>query len=333
MTGRLRIPAEWERHAACWLGFPYLAAEWPGTLDAAQAAIEELCRAIAGPGDEPVRLLVKDEAVESVAQARLGDVSNVELVRFDYGDSWLRDTAPLFGRDEAGVLGGLCFDFNGWGGKYAMPFDDTLAVRLARRVGARAVPCPVTLEGGSLELDGEGTALTTASCVLNGNRNPGLTREAFEALLKERTTVERVVWLDRGLHHDHTDGHIDMVARFCGPGRVACMVPDESTANPAVLERIAEELVSAGYELVELPGPPILHDRDDAPLPASYCNFYVANAAVIVPTYEVPQDSIALARLADAFPGREVVGLSAYDLLCGGGAFHCVTQPQPADPE
>jgi len=330
MTGRLRIPAEWERHEACWLGFPHLAVEWPGTLRRAQRSIADLCRAIAGPGRELVRLLVRDEQVEATARALIGDMDDVEYVRAEYGDSWLRDTAPLFGFDENGALGALRFDFNCWGGKYTIPFDDVLGDRLAERLQARLFRSRLTLEGGALEFDGRGTFLTTESCVLNENRNPGLSREAFEESLRELLAIERLVWLEGGLPHDHTDGHIDMIARFCAPSRVVCMRPEKGAPNAEVLGNIVKQLRDAGFEIVELPPAPALRTEDGAPLPGSYCNFYVANGAVIVPTYGVREDSAVLERIAEAFPGREVVGLPAYDLLCGGGAFHCVTQPQPA---
>lgn len=332
MGGQLRIPAEWERHEACWLAFPHLPEEWPDGLRPAQRAVANLCRAIAGPGEEAVHLLVKDEAVEDAARALIGGQPNVEYVRADYGDCWVRDTAPLFGRRHDGTLGSLRFSFNFWGLKYDIPFDQGLGEWLEHHVGA--VPCvsTLTLEGGALETDGEGTFFTTASCVLNANRNPGLTKGAFERVLEELVVMKRVIWLDRGLAHDHTDGHVDMVARFAPDGIVLCMAPDPGAPNARVLDEIVRDIRRAGLPTLELPAPPAVYARDGAPLPATYCNFYVANQAVIVPSYEVPTDARALAVLREAFPDRDAIGLPARDLLCGGGAFHCVTQPQPALP-
>ena len=332
MQQRLRIPGEWERHDACWIAFPYLGNEWLGNLGHAQAAVAELCRAIAGPGNERVRLLVKTEALEEQARAAIRDSARVDYVRADYGDCWMRDTAPLLGHTPSGTLGALCFEFNGWGGKYQMPFDDRVSRWLTDRLDAERFDCPVILEGGAIESNGEGTFLTTASCVLNPNRNPHLTRDAFERALDAQVPVKRLIWLDRGLAHDHTDGHVDMIARFVATDAAICMRPDEGAPNEAVLAAIRAELHAAGLTVLELPAPRAISAPDGSPLPASYCNFYVANEAVVVPTYGIPEDRAALAEIANAFAGREVIGIPARDLLWGGGAFHCVTQQQPSRP-
>ena len=332
MNQRLRLPAEWEPHAACWLAFPHSQQEWSGRLREAQRSVAALGVAIAGVGNEPVRLLVNNDEVQECARSFIGDSPNVEYVTTDYGDSWVRDTAPLLGHTAEGALGGLCFDFNGWGGKYQMEFDDRVSKWLTDRIGAKRFECPVILEGGALETDGHGTFLTTASCTLNDNRNPGLTREGFEEALGAVVSVERVVWLERGLEHDHTDGHIDMIARFAAPDTVLCMKAAHGAPNADVLFSIERALRASDLNLLELPAPSLVTGPDRAPLPASYCNFYIANEAVIVPVYDIPEDRAALREIANAFPGREVIGLPAQDLLWGGGAFHCVTQAQPASP-
>ena len=332
MKERFRVPGEWERHEACWLAFPHLAEEWPFGLLPAQRSIAELCRAIAGPGGEPVRLLVRSPEVERQARALIGDADGIEYVSAAYGDCWLRDTAPLLGYDGRGALCGLRFALNGWGGKYQMPFDDAVGDWLLGHLGARGARSPLFLEGGAIESNGAGTFLTTASCVLNDNRNPGLTRQAFEDALGELVEVSRVVWLERGLEHDHTDGHVDMIARFASAKTVLCMQPTEDVPNAGVMREIASVLHDEGFSVLPLPAPAAVFDREGAPLPASYCNFYVANDAVIVPTYGVPEDEAALEVIGQAFDDREAVGLSARDLLCGGGVFHCVTQPQPTPP-
>jgi len=332
MKAGLRIPGEWERHEACWLAFPHLAEEWPLGLARGQRSIAALCRAIAGPGGEPVRLLVRNAEVERQARALIGTTSNIEYVPAAYGDCWLRDTAPLFGHDSDGQLGGLRFQLNGWGGKFEMPSDDTVGDWLLDRLGARGARSPLFLEGGALESNGAGTFLTTESCVLNENRNPGLTRDAFESALAELVTTERVIWLEQGLEHDHTDGHVDMIARFTSDNTVLCMGPRKDAPNATVLRDIVVALRDAELAVHELPAPSALADAEGAPLPASYCNFYVANDAVVVPTYGLPEDEAALEVVREAFGGREAIGLPARDLLCGGGAFHCATQPQPAAP-
>ena len=330
MNERLRLPAEWEPHTACWLAFPYLQEEWPFNLGAAQSSISALCRALAEDGNESVRLLVRNEEIEARARSLIGEVRNVHYVTADYGDCWLRDTTPLLGHRDDGELGGLCFEFNGWGGKYEMPFDRLVSNWLTDRLQARRFECPVVLEGGALDTNGQGTILTTASCALNPNRNPGLTRGAFEKALGDRVSMERLIWLDRGLEHDHTDGHIDMIARFVALDTVICMKSNPGAPNAGVLRSIEEKLRAAGVKVLGIPAPPALQAPNGEPLPASYCNFYIANSAVIVPTYGVSEDEAALGEIANAFPGREVIGLPAADLLWGGGAFHCVTQAQPS---
>lgn len=332
MKERLRLPAEWERHAACWLAFPHLQEEWPEHLHDAQRCIAALSRAIAEAGNEPVQLLVKNDEIEERARSLIGESRNVRYVTADYGDCWMRDTAPLLGHTADGVLGGLCFQFNGWGGRFEIPFDDSIGEWLTDRLDAKRFECPVVLEGGALEPNGQGALLTTASCVLNDNRNPGLTREAFEEALSALVVVDRVFWLDRGLEHDHTDGHIDMIARFLAPDTVLCMTAAPGTPNAEVLDTIARDLRTSGFTVVGVPAPSAFAAPGGAPLPASYCNFYVANEAVIVPTYEAAEDQTALSEIANAFPDREVIGLPARDLLWGGGAFHCVTQAQPTAP-
>ena len=332
MNDRLRLPAEWEPHSACWLAFPYLREEWPFNLSEAQRSVAALSRAIAEVGNEPVQLLVKNEEVEERARSLIGEVRDVRYVTTDYGDCWVRDTAPMLGHTADGALGGLCFEFNGWGGKYPITFDDAVSEWLTNRVDARRFECPVVLEGGALEPNGQGTFLTTTSCVLNCNRNPGLAGEAFEEALSALISMERLVWLDRGLEHDHTDGHIDMVARFAAPNTVLCMKATAGAPNAEVLDSIERTLRASGLTILELPAPSAIAAPDGAPLPASYCNFYIANEAVIVPTYGIPEDQAALGELANAFPGRKVIGLPAADLLWGGGAFHCVTQAQPSTP-
>ncbi len=320
MKERLRIPAEWERHECCWLAFPYLAEEWPFNLEAAQHAIAALCRTIAEAGNEQVRLLVKDQDIAAVARNLIGGSSHVDYVTTDYGDCWVRDTLPLLGHTPSGALGALGFRFNGWGQKFDIPFDVEVGRWLAEYLGARRFESDLVLEGGALEFDGQGTFITTKSCALNDNRNPGLGCADVEDALSSLVSVERVIWLERGLNDDHTDGHVDMVARFIAPNTAVCT------------QSIEAELRETGLSAHTLPSPSAVFAPGGAPLPATYCNFYIANEAVILPYYSVPEDREARDELAAVFPSRAVVGLPARDLLWGGGAFHCITQPQPTAP-
>ena len=344
-----RVLPEWAQHDACWLAYPHLEAEWGAAFEGARADIAALCRAIATHGGERVELLVRDAGTEAHARAAVGplDRGEVRFHRPPYGDCWTRDTAPLFALRESRIEA-RCFRFNGWGGRYEMPGDTEVAGFIAghaQRGGATGMAAHAirrfdfVLEGGAIEVDGEGTVLTTEQCLLNPNRGAPASREAVEARLREALGVERVCWLRQGLRNDHTDGHVDTIARFVGPGVVACMAPaDGDDPNAATLDAIAADLASmrdaAGrrLEVHRIPSPGLVLDAQGAPLPASYANFYVANDAVVVPAYGVPADAEAVRALARLFPSRAVVPSPARALISGGGALHCATMQQPAAP-
>lgn len=332
-----RQPAEWDRHRACWAAWPAHGHLWQENLAPAQAEWAAMARAIAEDGGEALEVLVGDEAAEEAAGAALAPVRDrVRFHRVPVGDIWLRDTAPIFVHDAAGALRAACFGFNGWGGKYLLPGDDRVAGRVAALSGAPRVDHAWILEGGSVEVDGEGTVLTTRQCLLNPNRNPWLGQADLEAALRDGLGAEKVLWLDEGLLNDHTDGHIDTLARFTAPGVVVCMrAEDPADPNAATLDRLAADLAAMTdargrrLEVVRIPSPGLVRDEADEPMPASFVNFYIGNATVVVPTYGTPYDEAAVAALAPLFPGRRVVGRSARAILSGGGAFHCITQQQP----
>ncbi len=334
------MPAEWETHEACWLAWPSAEDLWSDDLTGAQESFAGLCRAIAfapsGTGSEALRILVPDARRERDARRALGDVA-ARYFRIPFGDIWLRDIAPLFVKNAAGELLAASFRFNGWGGKYVLPHDDRVALRVAEAAGCPTELFDWVLEGGAVEVDGEGTCLTTRQCLPNPNRNPELDPAALERRLAEALGTRTVLWLDRGLLNDHTDGHVDTIARFVAPGVVVCMEPrDSDDPNRDVLRAIAGDLErfqdAAGrrLEVRRIPSPgPVLGSSGDV-LPASYVNFYIANHSVAVPTYGSPQDEAAVAAIAELFPGRRTLGIPARALLAGGGAFHCITQQQPA---
>lgn len=328
--------AEWVEHEAVWSAWPHHP-DWGAELPAAQDEAAELFRAIADEGrGERVRVLVRDPALREAAAVHLGG-PGIELVEGPYGDLWLRDTGPVFVRDAAGEVAPVCFRFNGWGEKFRMAGDESTSEAVAILSGAaRGYRRALVLEGGSVELDGEGTVLTTRQCLLHPSRNPGCDVRAIEAELRCAFGVEAVLWLGEGLLNDHTDGHVDNLARFVAPGRVVCMAPSgPSDPNRERLEAVRRDLEAMDdargrpLEVVTIPSPGAVRDHEGALLPASYVNFYVANTRVVVPTFGVENDAAAVAALADLFPGREVVGRSARALLGGGGAFHCITQPEP----
>ena len=329
------VPAEWSPHGAMWVGFPSHAALWEDDLAPAQDEVAALCRALAGPGRERVRVLVAAEGLEG-ACVRLAGVAGVELVRGEFGDVWLRDTGPVFLRREEGP-GAAAFRFNGWGGKYVLEGDDTVAGQIAAAAGTPAVEHPFVLEGGAVDHDGLGTVLTTRQCLLNSNRNPGWTEAVAREALAGALGARGVVWLGDGLRHDHTDGHVDNLARFVAPGVVACQVASgRDDPNAEAYAACARDLAGARdargapLQVARLPSPGRIEDGDGRAVPASHMNFVVANGAVVMPVYEDRWSALALEALTALFPEREVIGLPARALLTGGGAFHCITQQEPA---
>jgi agmatine deiminase len=325
---RAPIPAEWAPHKAIWTAFPSAADLWQDDLVPAQDEVAAMIRALA-KGDR-MRVLAAGADAYRAALAAVGDAA--EVIETPFGDIWLRDTGPLFDR------GGRAhrFGFNGWGGKYDLPFDDRVGDAVATVAGAEVLRHPFILEGGAVEMDGEGTLLTTRQCLLNPNRNPGWDEAAAEAHLKRALGVRKVLWLEKGLVNDHTDGHIDNLARFVAPGRVVCQAPaGRDDPNAEVLDAIAEALAAmtdaAGRRLdvIRIPSPGAVRDEDGEAIPASHMNFLIGNEAVVVPIYSHAGDD-ALKALAPLFPGRRVVGLSSTAILTGGGSFHCITQQEPA---
>jgi agmatine deiminase len=330
-------PAEWDRHSACWLAWPGHGHLWQENLAPAQAEWTALCLAIAEDGGESLDVLVQNAGNEAAARVALAPVlGQVRFHRVPTGDIWLRDTAPIFVKDGEGHLHAACFRFNGWGGKYVLPDDDRVSDRVAGMAGMPRLVNDWILEGGSVEVDGEGTVLTTRQCLLNPNRNPGMNQAEIEAALATGLGAQKVLWLDEGLLNDHTDGHIDTLARFVAPGVVVCMEAlDAADPNAATLDRLAADLASftdargRKLQVVRIPSPGLVLDEEGEPMPASFVNFYIGNRTVVVPTYGTPYDEAAVAALAPLFPGRRVVGRSARAILSGGGAFHCITQQQP----
>lgn len=319
-------PPEWAPHEAVWIGFPSDPELWLGDLKPAEQEVADFAQAVHAHGKgERVRLVAAHDGAAETA-LRLAPFADVVVEPF--GDIWLRDTGPIvLGRGRARRAHG--FGFNGWGGKYDLEGDQDIGERLARTAGLPFSKSDWVLEGGAIDGDGSGTVITTEQCLLNPNRNT-LTRKEVEEFLQRDLGFERVIWLGSGLLNDHTDGHVDNLARFVAPGRIAIPTPDLDDPNEAVYRDAARRLRSNRLDVVTLPSPGRVVDEDGEVIPASYMNFFIGSAAVVVPQYGVPNDRAAVEVVQALFPDRIAVGLRADHILTGGGSFHCISQQVPA---
>mgnify|MGYP006277255223 CR=1 FL=1 len=282
---------------------------------------------------EPVDLLVADEDAEADARYRLRGVEGVRFLRVPMDDVWMRDSGPIFVQAPDGRVSFVHWAFNAWGRKFDHALDDDVPEALATHLDLDHFDVDVVLEGGSIDTDGLGTVLTTRQCLLEPARNPHLSEADLEGLLADYLGFERVIWLDRGLEGDHTDGHVDTIARFVAPGRVAaCVAGPDDAANVAVLADNARVLRAAGLEVIEVPVPAERRVFEGERLPLTYVNFCLVNGAVLVPQYGDVNDAVALRLIGDAFPDRQAIGLDSSAIITSGGSFHCLTQQQPRGP-
>ncbi len=327
-----RLPPEWEHHQSCWLAFPSDRSLWKEQLEGARQEFFALAKTIGL--SEKLNILVKTE--EDYLEV-LNRLSGCKLFChfIPYGDIWLRDTAPFFMKDEQGHDHAVYFAWNGWGEKYNLEYDDQVSQSIIDLLKIDSTYFDWVLEGGAIEVDGEGTCLTTKQCLLNPNRGLNSDQNQIEDLLKQALGITKVLWLDRGLLNDHTDGHIDTIARFVAPGKVLCMTGSRcDDPNKEVLDEIQETLIQMkdtrenSLEVLTIPSPGLVLDDHKEIMPASYLNFYISNQIVIVPTYDTPWDEEAVQLIAECFPDRKTIGLSAKHILTGGGAFHCITKQQ-----
>ena len=322
----VRMPAEWMPHAWIWIGFPHDASLWADDLVPAQEQIAAFANAVAESGQE-VRLVVRDAANEMRARELVS--GSVVCERHAYGDIWLRDTGPLTIFDANGARLARRFGFNGWGGKYEMEGDQDIGGTMAEAAGLPSDTMDWILEGGAIDSDGTGLAVTTEQCLLNRNRNPHLSKAEIEARLRDHLGFERVLWLGDGLLGDHTDGHVDNLARFVAPGVLAIPVPSgPDDPNAAVYADARARARAFGLDVRDVPSPGRL-DEAGIVEPASYMNFAVCNRVVVVPTYGSYRDEEAVAAIGALFPGRAAVGIPAQAVLTGGGSFHCASQHVP----
>ena len=335
------MPAEWARHRATWLAWPHNLETWPTHLEKVrQVWVQMIC---ALSPHERVYLLVNDVVSEQDVMVRLRtakvNLANVTLLRIPTVDVWMRDYGPTF-VTRHGPTDPLAFNdwiFNGWGGKYKdYKTDERVAREIAWIVKMPVFDQPLVLEGGSIEVNGAGTCLTTEQCLLNPNRNLHLSRAEIEQFLKDSLGLSQILWLGEEIVGDDTDGHIDDIARFVNSTTVACIVETDSRDDNYGLlrdnyERLknAKDQSGAKLNLITLPCPAPVYFAD-ARLPASYANFYIANEVVLVPVFDDPQDKRAVGILQEHFPDRRVIGLGCNEVVAGLGAIHCVTQQEPA---
>jgi len=344
-----RMPAEWEAHEATWLAWPHNPEDWPGKFQAIPWLYAEIIRLLAAK--ERVHLVVQDERALRRATAILerahASLDNVSFHRWSTDRVWTRDSGPIFIRNAEGRVALTNWIFNAWAKYSDWRHDDQIPGRVAEhlamqqwqpRIDLEGKQRRLVLEGGSIDTNGQGTLLTTEECLLSEvqQRNPGVSREQLECAFHDYLGIDQVIWLGKGIAGDDTHGHVDDITRFVGPATIVTTVEPNTTDynhEPLAenLARLKSTRTHDGKQLtiVELPMPRPAIFRNQR-LPASYANFYIANGLVLVPTFHDPSDRIALGIMAELFPGREVIGIHAVDLVWGLGTLHCMTQQQPA---
>ena len=318
----ITMPPEWAPQEWLWIGFPHDPDEWPQVLEPAQEQIAAFANVVADHG-QAVRLIVRDGASDARAGALCS--AAVHRERRAFGDIWLRDTGPLVRGDGTALRP----RFNGWGGKFCMAGDEAIGAELARDAGLPVVESDWVLEGGAIDGDGTGTILTTEQCLLNPNRNPDLSRADIEERLRRDLGATQIVWLGDGLVNDHTDGHVDNLARFVAPGQVALPVAHGTDdPNAAIFDDARDRLRAAGLTVHDIPSVGRMESNGHVE-PASYANFAITNHVVVVPIFDRPHDDEAVAAIDALFPDKTAIGVPAEFVLAGGGGFHCASQQMP----
>jgi agmatine deiminase len=331
----LYMPAEWEPHARCWMAWPCRPEPWGTADNLMRARLGHAAVARAISGFEKVTMAVRPQDVD---EARLALGKGIEIFEVPLDDSWTRDIGPLFVVDGNDGVAGVDWRFNAWGNKYpGYEADNAFAARVLDALDMRVYEGPMVLEGGSICLDGRGTLITTEQCLLNPNRNPSLTRQQIEERLALYLGVTKVVWLGEGLEDDETDGHVDNIACFAGPGRVMVYAPREKGGlNDRVMRdnvarlKAARDAQGRAFEIIEVPEPARRERHDGRRLDMSYINFTFANYGIVMPSFDDEIDAVAAEVMTKTFPDRRIVQVGALDIVEGGGGIHCITQQQPA---
>ena len=329
------MPAEWVAHSATWLAWPYDEITFPKRVSIVEQRYCEIIRALVE--SEKVKLLIQDENTKARVSKMLAslniNLTQIDFYIVDYTDVWVRDYGPMFLLGANNSLAWIKAQYNGYG-KADDPYygvllkDDTVFDKQITPDGQR-FDLKMVLEGGSIEIDGQGSLITTEQCLLNPNRNPNLTKEQIENNLKEYFGINNIIWLKRGLTNDHTDGHVDDITRFAGVNKIlTCYEDDMSDENYEILKNNYEILTKTYFEIIKLPMPHMKYD-DGSKAPVSYANFYIGNSVVLVPTYNDVNDKKALDIIQMCFPDKKIIGIDCRDIIYGGGALHCITQQEP----
>ena len=328
------MPAEWSSHSATWTCWPFDDDIWYCHLEGVRNEFATLVNTISK--FEHVNLLVRDEEARNDAMSRLGINSNVTMHLVPLNDVWFRDNGPIFIK-QGDHISFVKWDFNAWGQKFKWDLDKLAPFHVAKYLNIDHFNPGIVMEGGSLDVNGKGVALTTRQCLLSKMRNPDLTEEGIQTYLKNYLAIEKVIWLEDGLEGDHTDGHIDTIVRFVDENTIVYSITeDKSDTNYAPMMRNFEILKASSdlngkpFRLIPLLLPKNRMEIDDQRLPCTYANFYIGNEFVVVPIYDDPHDEMALQTLRPLFLNRKVFGLSSKEIIKGGGSFHCVTQQQPS---
>ena len=336
------MPAEWRHHAATWLSWPKDPETWPDRVPQAEHIFLQMMEALSP--HETVNLLVNDDATERLVRQRctFPGAGNIRYHQIETVDSWIRDYGPNFLINREGRLGYNDWIFNAWGNKYEeLKKDDAIPEQLEKVLDVPRFEPGIVMEGGSIDVNGDGCVLTTEQCLLNPNRNPSLSRAEIEKHLQDYLGIQKVLWLGEGIVGDDTDGHIDDIARFVNSNVIVCALEDDpQDANYELLHDNFKRLQKMSnaheqpFEIVTLPMPGAVggsstDSRNLDRLPASYANFYIANNVVLAPIFDHANDQRALDTLQRLFPDRRVVGINCEPLVWGMGTIHCVTQQQP----
>jgi agmatine deiminase len=323
----LKMPAEWAPHERVWIGFPSVRTYWGEPLAEAQRQVAAFADAVNDGGrGEKVHLIAGTSDAAMLAKEMVS--RDIIVEQRHIGDIWLRDTGCI------AVIEGNCrigrnFRFNGWGNRFDYAGDLTIGRELAEHAGIDVSDCDWILEGGSIDVDGEGLGVTTTDCLLNPNRNPAMAKPEIEAALQRDLGISRLLWLGDGLANDHTDGHVDNLARFVGPGHLVIpKATDADDPNTAAFDDARARAEAFGCRVTDIPSAGKFEQHGEV-VPASYMNFYIGNSIVVVPIYGTKNDDNALAAYEPLFPGRRIIGLYADALLTGGGSFHCSSQQLP----